>query len=107
MSELKPIAWLHNKDGRVDIVHKEVKEVWEKIGKPANFCREIVACKTENYTIPLYQIPEGYALVPVEPTIRMKNAAWYEYDKVAELDAYPDAKTIYTAMITAAIEEGE
>ena len=50
----EPIAWMHGTAGRFEVIHAEVKKLWERVGKPAQFAKEVVSCKVENYTIPLY-----------------------------------------------------
>lgn len=59
MLEQKPVAWMHDKDGRVDTCHDSVKELWIKVGQKQNtqFMREIVPCRVEHYNIPLYAAP--------------------------------------------------
>ncbi len=59
LREQKPVAWMHNKDGRVDTCHDSVKELWIKVGQKQNtqFMREIVPCRVEHYNIPLYARP--------------------------------------------------
>jgi hypothetical protein len=55
--EPEPVAWLHDQDGRVDCIHKSVKDLWIKAGQPHGFYREKVPCKVEHYTIPLFSAP--------------------------------------------------
>ena len=59
LREQKPVAWMHDKDGRVDTCHASVKELWIKVGQKQNtqFMREIVPCMVEHYNIPLYAAP--------------------------------------------------
>jgi hypothetical protein len=59
MREQKPVAWMHDKDGRVDTCHNSVKELWIKVGQKQNtpFMRELVPCRVEHYNIPLYAAP--------------------------------------------------
>jgi hypothetical protein len=52
--EQEPVAWMHDAEGRVDVIHSEVKALWIKVGQPNGFYREKVPCKVEHYTIPLY-----------------------------------------------------
>lgn len=47
-------------------------------------------------------IPEGYALVPVDPTHKMHLAGESAYE--GGMSEYPDASAIYKSMITAAQE---
>ena len=55
----EPVAWMHDKAGRVDTCHASVKELWIKVGQKQNtqFMREIVPCRVEHYNIPLYAAP--------------------------------------------------
>ena len=64
--EQKPVAWMHDKDGRVDTCHDSVKKLWLKVGQQQNtqFMREIVPCRVEHYNIPLYASP-----VPAAPAV--------------------------------------
>lgn len=59
LREQAPVAWMHDKDGRVDTCHDSVKELWIKVGQKQNtqFMREIVPCRVEHYNIPLYAAP--------------------------------------------------
>lgn len=50
----EPVAWMHDKAGRVDVVHKDVRNLWLRAGKPSGFYKEKVPCPVEHYTIPLY-----------------------------------------------------
>lgn len=54
VAEQEPIAWMHGTAGRFEVIHAEVKKLWERVGQPAQFAKEVVSCKVENYTIPLY-----------------------------------------------------
>jgi hypothetical protein len=55
--EQEPVAWMHDAEGRVDVIHSEVKALWIKVGQPNGFYREKVPCKVEHYTIPLFTSP--------------------------------------------------
>ena len=55
--EQEPVAWMHEAEGRVDVIHSAVKALWIKVGQPSGFYREKVPCKVEHYTIPLYTSP--------------------------------------------------
>ena len=57
--EQEPVAWMHDKDGRVDTCHDSVKKLWLKVGQQQNtqFMREIAPCRVEHYNIPLYARP--------------------------------------------------
>ena len=59
LAQQKPVAWMHDKDGRVDTCHDSVKEMWIKVGQKQNtqFMREMVPCRVEHYNIPLYAAP--------------------------------------------------
>lgn len=57
----EPVAWMHDTEGRVDVIHDEVKALWLKVGQPNGFYREKVPCKVEHYTIPLYAAPQPAA----------------------------------------------
>lgn len=82
LNEQEPVAWLHQTRTSSDVITDEVKmfllrqyERWEfhsSMQIPS-------ACKAENYTKPLYlhpapSVPEGYQLVPIEPTEAMQEA---------------------------------
>lgn len=59
--EKEPVAWMHDKDGRVDVIHKDVKKVladWDasKQGTGDGFHRPLAT--VEHYTIPLYTHPQ-------------------------------------------------
>jgi rubrerythrin len=59
LAQQKPVAWMHDKDGRVDTCHDSVKKLWIKVGQKQNtlFMRELVPCRVEHYNIPLYAAP--------------------------------------------------
>jgi len=59
--EQEPVAWLHDTEGRVDVIHSQVKQLWLKMGQPNGFYREKVPCRVEHYTIPLYAHPQPSA----------------------------------------------
>lgn len=82
LGEQEPVAWLHQTRTSSDVITDEVKmfllrqyERWEfhsSMQRPS-------VCKAENYTKPLYlhpapSVPEGYQLVPIEPTDAMQEA---------------------------------
>ncbi len=82
LGEQEPVAWLHQTRTSSDVITDEVKmfllrqyERWEfhsSMQRPS-------VCKAENYTKPLYlhpapSVPEGYQLVPIEPTEAMQEA---------------------------------
>jgi hypothetical protein len=54
----EPVAWMHDQPGRVDVIHKQVKDLWLKMGQPAGFYKEVAPAKVEHYTIPLYAAPQ-------------------------------------------------
>lgn len=68
------VAWLHNSRNNSDVITSAVKKLIEDQFAAYGFDSPVhrhPASKAENYTIPLYlspSIPEGYALVPIEPT---------------------------------------
>ncbi|WP_027855586.1 hypothetical protein [Marinobacterium litorale] len=88
MSELKPVAWLYEAvDESIRVTDYE--QFAEMHGRDVT---------------PLYAIPEGYALVPVEPTDAMVDAALAcADDESIPEDAF--AQSAYRAMITAAQEQ--
>lgn len=67
------VAWMHDTDGRVDVIHDKVKQLWLKVGQPTGFYREKVPCKVEHYTIPLYR--------GAPPVAQDQEAARYRYLK--------------------------
>ena len=82
LGEQEPVAWLHQTRTSSDVITDGVKmfllrqyERWEfhsSMQRPS-------VCKAENYTKPLYlhpapSVPEGYQLVPIEPTEAMQEA---------------------------------
>lgn len=95
-SQQEPVAWLHSNPDRVDVIHTQVKALLNGAG---SFHRPLD--KTEHYTIPLYThpapIPEGWQLVPKEPTREMMRAFWLA-------GPYPQEPWIegYKAMLAAA-----
>jgi hypothetical protein len=46
--EDEPVAWMHDKETRVDIAHASVKDLWMKVSPK----------RVEHYTIPLYARPK-------------------------------------------------
>lgn len=57
----EPVAWMHDKDGRVDVIHKDVKKLladWDatKQGTGEGYYRKLAT--VEHYTIPLYTHPQ-------------------------------------------------
>jgi len=83
LREQEPVAWMHDKDGRVDTCHDSVKELWIKVGQKQNtqFMREIVPCRVEHYNIPLYAAP-GAAL---EANQKLQNALIAAETELAKL----------------------
>ena len=55
--DAEPVAYMHNTEGRVDVIHVSVRDLWLKCGQSSGFYREKVPCKVEHYTIPLYTHP--------------------------------------------------
>jgi hypothetical protein len=51
MSEQIPLAWLHDSEGRYDVIHSVAKELWVQAG---------ISQQVEHYTIPLYAHPHPY-----------------------------------------------
>jgi len=60
-AKVEPVAWMHDRPGpgHVDVIHHTVKDLWLKVGQTQNiqFMRELVPCKVEHYTTPLYDHP--------------------------------------------------
>ncbi|EOW2059262.1 hypothetical protein [Pseudomonas aeruginosa] len=72
----QPVAWMHDQPNRVDVIHRDVKDLLQRVpGSSRGIYRPLDV--SEHYTIPLYaapvaqaqhSVPEGWKLVPVEPT---------------------------------------
>lgn len=72
----QPVAWMHDQPNRVDVIHRDVKDLLQRVpGSSRGIHRPLDV--SEHYTIPLYaapvaqaqhSVPEGWKLVPVEPT---------------------------------------
>lgn len=92
----EPVAWLHQSRPETDVITDAVKRCWGHI-----------LPKHMQYSIPLYthpqpaqhgSVPEGWKLVPVEPTATMISA--FEHAPCAE--NYTDAATLaWEAMLDA------
>jgi hypothetical protein len=96
MKDIKPAAWLVSDGGSQFITTKE-----DELNNAIRF----------NWTVtPLYAIPEGCVVVPVEPTRRQINLGGKAIlhnggeGEMCEIEA--DAELAYKAMIKAAQEEG-
>lgn len=86
---IEPVAWMLGKDVTTN---KQMGTV----GWPAIGCGEVV---------PLCIIPPGYAIVPVEPTEAMLNAARdWSYGQYGKPIGNHAANCCYKAMLTAAKE---
>ncbi|HFI1998225.1 TPA: hypothetical protein ACGPOK_000643 [Pseudomonas aeruginosa] len=78
----QPVAWMHDQPNRVDVIHRDVKDLLQRVpGSSRGIHRPLDV--SEHYTIPLYaapvaqaqhSVPEGWKLVPVEPTPEMLDA---------------------------------
>ncbi|WP_208531284.1 hypothetical protein, partial [Pseudomonas aeruginosa] len=78
----EPVAWMHDQPNRVDVIHRDVKDLLQRVpGSSRGIHRPLDV--SEHYTIPLYaapvaqaqhSVPEGWKLVPVEPTPEMLDA---------------------------------
>lgn len=88
MKDMKPVAWIVSDGGSQFITTKE-----DELKNAIRF----------NWTVtPLYAIPEGCVVVPVEPTEGMRSA--YLDASIAPISTLSIAG--YKAMIKAAQEEG-
>jgi regulator of replication initiation timing len=89
LREQEPVAWLCETDGNVDaVVTEHAKETYAKCGRKI----------TPLYTAPQPAIPEGYVLVPVEPTQEMLDVILNTHD------VYGFAADLYKALLDAAKE---
>ncbi len=99
--EQEPVAWMHDKDGRVDTCHDSVKKLWLKVGQQQNtqFMREIVPCRVEHYNIPLYARPVPANLAESHQIKRDSNSPEFDGIKTATAVAVPaiDIETILDA----------
>jgi len=86
---MKPVAWQY----------RSASGEW-KIG--SDYSRDLME-RNGYETRDLYAIPEGYVVVPVEPTQKQLDASLRE---IAESE-FSCAKDVYDAMIKAAQEEAE
>ncbi|KXC56835.1 hypothetical protein [Pseudomonas aeruginosa] len=78
----EPVAWMHDQPNRVDVIHRDVKDLLQRVpGSSRGIHRPLDV--SEHYTIPLYaapvaqaqhSVPDGWKLVPVEPTPEMLDA---------------------------------
>ena len=85
--ELKPVAWRY-----MDVEENFRVTEYPSFAKSYGFD-----------VVPLYAIPDGYALVPIEPTREMREAFHDSYEDYENGDAScPDAQ--WKAMIAAAQE---
>ena len=103
MEKQEPVAWLHESRRDSDVVTSAVKHVWQR-ARPMSLAA---------YSIPLYLapgaqpapgIPEGWKLVPIEPTHEMLDAG--EDTFVPTYTGTPVSAPIdvYCAMLAAAPE---
>lgn len=96
MERQEPVAWLHESRRDSDVVTDAVKHVWGKAVVGA-----LAAYSTPLYLSPGAQpapiIPEGWKLVPIEPTPEMIMAMVSHYRRLgvawrAALEAAPEIK---------------
>ena len=106
MEQQEPFAWLHESRRDSDVVTSAVKHVWGKVAVGS----------LAAYSIPLYLapgaqpapiIPEGWKLVPIEPTHEMKTAAigvevYQDSPPSTDCLTWEEAGAIYAAMLAAA-----
>lgn len=60
-----PVAWLHDQEGRYDVVHDEAKQLWLKAWPK----------QVEHYTIPLYRHAERQPLSTDAACALLKDAS--------------------------------
>ena len=72
LAGIEPVAWMHDTPGRVECISAEVKNLWLKVGQPHQFMREIVSCKVEHYTTPLYSAATVERLVQERDELQVK-----------------------------------
>jgi len=80
VTEMPAIAWLHKNHPDAYCITDAVKNVWLSVDPKT----------VENYTIPLYAIPDTHCIVPKEPSEAMKQSGGGE-----------SAVWIYKSMIAA------
>jgi len=50
-----PIAWMHNGEGRCDVIHDTVKKLWERVAEAKQSHSPTFRSHVEHYTIPLFR----------------------------------------------------
>ncbi len=113
----EPVAWMHDEPGRVDVIHTAVKKLLHDSHEAAGYLHRPLD-KSGRYTIPLYaapvaaqpSVPEGWKLVPIDPTkemlLQVETPSEYKFEVSAGTENAPvDSETaaeIYCAMLAAA-----
>lgn len=99
MKDIKPVAWAVSCD-----LGSGIKGIFEDRDRAMDFCHSV----RKTHITPLYAIPEGYVIVPAEPTKAMRAAFHEANDEFEEGENYtlvsPDYQ--WSAMLKAAQEDG-
>ena len=104
MEKQEPVAWMHETRRDSDVVTDAVKHVWGRVAVGS-----MAAYSIPLYTLPGAQtqptpsIPEGWKLVPIEPTEDMLRAMTDPFIAING-DNRKAFEIAYTAMLSAAPE---
>ena len=104
MEKQEPVAWMHETRRDSDVVTDAVKHVWGKVavGSMAAYSIPLYALPGAQ-TQPTPSIPEGWKLVPIEPTEDMLRAMTDPFIAING-DNRKAFEIAYTAMLSAAPE---
>ena len=104
MERQEPVAWMHETRRDSDVVTDAVKHVWGKVavGSMAAYSIPLYALPGAQ-TQPTPSIPEGWKLVPIEPTEDMLRAMTDPFIAING-DNRKAFEIAYTAMLSAAPE---
>ncbi|WP_434697098.1 hypothetical protein [Pseudomonas aeruginosa] len=86
LEKQEPVAWMHDQPNRVDVIHRDVKELLQRVpGSNRGIHRPLDV--SEHYTIPLYAAPAAQAQhsVPEGVTIE-RDVAGTIHIKVGDFD---------------------
>lgn len=101
MKDMKPVAWAVNCD-----LGSGIKGIFECRERAMDFCHSV----SKTHITPLYALPEGHVIVPVEPSEKMIEA-WFDrldkngYNITGSDLSIIDAVQTYKDMLKAAQEE--